>query len=213
MAVSTRKFTPFGIRDILSDRFDTISKPFCESSSCQNCNELTNVSSRFISNGEYNLLANKECSHTSRAVSVIQKTTETTYSRLREHYNLKKCEKEDSLTENGRRARTVYTRNQVKELEKIFHINHYVDLESRKSLSKRIGLEEDRIQVWFQNRRAKWRKTEKVWGSSSRMAEYGFYGAMVRYSKQLGKVKRPVLGTPGILSKLKASELKSISRD
>jgi hypothetical protein len=51
------------------------------------------------------------------------------------------------LTENGRRARTVYTRNQVKELEKIFHINHYVDLESRKSLSKRIGLEEDRIQV------------------------------------------------------------------
>jgi hypothetical protein len=41
----------------------------------------------------------------------------------------------------------VYTRNQVKELEKIFHINHYVDLESRKSLSKRIGLEEDRIQV------------------------------------------------------------------
>jgi hypothetical protein len=45
------------------------------------------------------------------------------------------------------------------------------------------------------------------------MAEYGFYGAMVRYSKQLGKVKRPVLKTPEILTKLKASELNSINTD
>jgi hypothetical protein len=45
------------------------------------------------------------------------------------------------------------------------------------------------------------------------MAEYGFYGAMVRYSKQLGKVKRPVLKTPEILTKIKASELNSINTD
>ena len=37
------------------------------------------------------------------------------------------------------------------------------------------------------------------------MAEYGFYGAMVRYSKQLGKVKRPVLKTPVVLPKLKVT--------
>ncbi|KAI0983264.1 hypothetical protein GJ496_010404 [Pomphorhynchus laevis] len=84
-----------------------------------------------------------------------------------------------------RRNRTIFSSSQLSILEESFADAHYPNTRERAELAEKIGVPDDRIQVWFQNRRAKWRRKEKRWGKATMMAEYGLYGAMVRYSLPL----------------------------
>ncbi|KAM5182166.1 homeobox protein SEBOX [Mantella aurantiaca] len=76
-------------------------------------------------------------------------------------------QKETVATVNGtpnqrKRKRTLYSKWQQMELESVFEVIPYPDISTREQLAKIIRLPESKVQVWFQNRRARKNKSGKL---------------------------------------------------
>ncbi|ESO93602.1 hypothetical protein LOTGIDRAFT_70713, partial [Lottia gigantea] len=57
-----------------------------------------------------------------------------------------------------KKARTNYTPEQVRGLEKVFLETPYPEPEAMEKLSKELEIPEQKLKVWFQNKRARWRR-------------------------------------------------------
>ncbi|XP_077350101.1 homeobox protein GBX-1 [Lithobates pipiens] len=70
----------------------------------------------------------------------------------------------------SRRRRTAFTSEQLLELEKEFHCKKYLSLTERSQIAHTLKLSDVQVKIWFQNRRAKWKRI-KAGNVNSRAGE------------------------------------------
>ncbi|XP_034368356.1 homeobox protein notochord [Arvicanthis niloticus] len=72
-----------------------------------------------------------------------------------------------STKRHQKRVRTMFNLQQLEELEKVFAKQHNLVGKERTQLAARLHLTENQVRIWFQNRRVKYQKQQKLKSPSS----------------------------------------------
>ena len=70
-----------------------------------------------------------------------------------------------------KRPRTAFSSEQLNKLRQEFQANRYLTEERRRHLSRELGLNENQIKIWFQNKRAKLKKSVGEKGELAKMLD------------------------------------------
>ncbi|OWF51244.1 intestine-specific homeobox-like [Mizuhopecten yessoensis] len=95
----------------------------------------------------------------------------------------------ESAQTSKTKKRTNYSPSQVQALEKVFLENPYPDSELMEEMSRDLGIAESKIKVWFQNKRARWRKRVQ---DDKRMMPYDHRAFPSPFMSPLSPVMSPI---------------------
>lgn len=74
---------------------------------------------------------------------------------------------DSTSSKDSKRRRTSFSSKQLLELEREFITKKYLSLGERAELARTLKLSQEQIKVWFQNRRAKWKRSKGYRGGPS----------------------------------------------
>lgn len=72
----------------------------------------------------------------------------------------------------SRRRRTAFSTHQLIELEREFQAKKYLSLTERSQIAHQLRLSEVQIKIWFQNRRAKWKRVKAALVTTPRLGHH-----------------------------------------
>ena len=84
---------------------------------------------------------------------------------------MRKIKKKGEPTPEDKRPRTAFSSEQLGKLRSEFQANRYLTEERRRPLSRELGLNENQIKIWFQNKRAKLKKATGDKGDLAKMLD------------------------------------------